>query len=311
MNKETEITVTQTPTTGISIFDQGSFSHMIDIAGALAKTSMVPESLKGKSFEETKGNLLLVVEQAARWGFSPFAVMGSASVIRGRLMWEGKVIAAAITAHLGTRLRYDYSGTGENMKVVVSGLLPGDEEPRTIQGTVSEWKTTRDGSPWSSPRNYPRQLAYRGAREWARIHAPEVILGIYADDEFEDRREMRQAKGSEVKVLDEPAPLTPQAKTDDEIPAEEETPPFDGVHGYLGKVEHSTGETSGREWHRYRVTFHQGDEEFKATTFSTRVGKKAQELQGTRVVMMLQDTAKGTKLIDLRADGPEVENPQF
>ena len=26
-------------------------------------------------------------------------------------------------------------------------------------------------------------LAYRGARQWARRHMPEVLLGIYTDDE--------------------------------------------------------------------------------------------------------------------------------
>jgi hypothetical protein len=184
------LSIASTPaSTGISVFDSGQFGQMWRISEALAAGSLIPETLKGKTPEETKANCLRVVEQAARWGLSPFAVMDSASVVKGRLMWEGKLIAAAIKTSLNVRLRYAYEGEGECRKVTVSGIIDGIEE--TITGTVADWKTKREGSPWDNLANRDQMLAYRGARQWARRHAPEVILGIYAPDEFEGEGELR------------------------------------------------------------------------------------------------------------------------
>jgi len=169
--------------TSLSIFQEGQFENMARISNTLAKSSLIPQGLRGKTEEETAANCFRVVEQAQRWGLSPFAVMDSASVVHGRLMWEGKLIHAAITSSLGVRLRFEYEGTGDARKVTVSGTIDGDT--LTVEGTVKDWKTTGKGSPWDNLANRDQMLAYRGARQWARRHAPEVILGVYSPDEFE------------------------------------------------------------------------------------------------------------------------------
>jgi hypothetical protein len=49
-------------------------------------------------------------------------------------------------------------------------------------------------SPWAHPGAWKRQLRYMGAREWARAHAPAIMLGVIADDEaeaFDDRQTTR------------------------------------------------------------------------------------------------------------------------
>lgn len=169
--------------TGLAIFDSGQFENLYRVAEALGKSSLIPASLKGKTEEETTANCLLVVEQSHRWRLSPFAVAQCASVVHGRLMWEGKLVHAVIQSLAGINLNYDISGTGEDMQVIVSGTLPGENEPRTIKGTVRQWKTTGNGSPWTKPEDHPRQLRYRGAREWSRAHNPAVMLGILTEDE--------------------------------------------------------------------------------------------------------------------------------
>jgi len=169
---------------GLSVFDPRSFDQMGQIARQLASSSLVPDTLKGNTDDQTVSNCFRVVEQAQRWGLSPFAVMDSASVVRGKLMWEGKLIAAAIKSGLGIRLKYEYSGEGEKRKIIVSAVVDGALE--SIEGTVSTWKTTHDGSPWKAA-NYDQMLAYRGARQWARRYAPEVILGVYAPDEMDSK----------------------------------------------------------------------------------------------------------------------------
>lgn len=181
----TELASPKTATTGLSLFDSGTFEAMVRVSDILAKSSLIPSGLKGKTDEETASNCFRVVEQAQRWGLSPFAVMDHASVVHGRLMWEGKLIHAAITSSLGIRLSFSYKGSEDSRQVTVTGNLDGED--LEVSGTVKDWRTTGNGSPWSNESRHDQMLSYRGAREWARRYAPQVILGVYTPDEFEDK----------------------------------------------------------------------------------------------------------------------------
>jgi hypothetical protein len=55
-------------------------------------------------------------------------------------------------------------------------------------------------------------LAYRGAREWARLHAPGIMLGVYSDDEMmavADDRRARQARDVSPETTEDEDPPTP------------------------------------------------------------------------------------------------------
>jgi hypothetical protein len=210
------------PETGLSVFDTGAFEQMGMIAAKLAKSSLIPETLKGKTEEQTAANCFRVVEQAQRWGLSPFAVMDSASVVHGKLMWEGKLIHAAITASLGIRLKFSYEGEGDHRKVTVSGVIDGEE--LTIEGTVGDWKTTGKGSPWDRLANRDQMLSYRGARQWARRHAPEVILGVYSPDEF-DEGELRNVTPPITKARAKVSATFEEAEASQPAPPPESTQP--------------------------------------------------------------------------------------
>lgn len=182
----------------IPILDTSKFEHMQRLATVMAKMSTIPESLRGvkdgNKFiefppEVVVANCFRIVNQAVRWGFDPFAVVDCASVVHGKLMWEGKLVSAVLDAKLGVRLQYDFTGedkpTDKSFGVIVSGTLPGETKARTIEGTVAAWHKG-DKSPWSNPAHWKRQLRYMGAREWARAHAAAVMLGVYTDDELDD-----------------------------------------------------------------------------------------------------------------------------
>lgn len=202
----------------VPILDTARFEHMQRIAGAMAQGSLIPETLRG--FHQGSGNartlvpfetativanVFRVVNQAVRWNMDPFAVIDHASVVHGRLMWEGKLVHAVIEARIGIRLKYTFGrmveveqpsgakvlkfdpseeGAGVNLAVQVSGQFDDEDEPRTIEGTVDQWKTTGNNSPWGNPLNFKRQMRYRGAREWSRAAAPGVMLGVLTDDEI-------------------------------------------------------------------------------------------------------------------------------
>lgn len=152
-----------------------SMGQAMQLAEMMVKGDFVPKHLKNPS------DMLLVIEQSMRWRMSPFAVAQATSVIQGKLMFEGKLVAAAVSSSgaMDERLNYEYSGEGASRMVTVSGRLKGETQRRTVEVRLAEVKTTNQM--WTKQPD--QQLSYAGARIWARRHLPEVILGVYSPDE--------------------------------------------------------------------------------------------------------------------------------
>ena len=86
----------------------------------------------------------MVVQQAIRWNMDPFAVAQECSVIQGKLMHSGKLVAAVVNTrgNLTQRLSYEYSGQEGTRAIIVSGQLQGEAAPRTVRVTLTSAKTT-------------------------------------------------------------------------------------------------------------------------------------------------------------------------
>jgi hypothetical protein len=149
------------------------------LAEVMSTGKLLPAHLQGKP-----GDCLMVIEQAIRWGMSPFAVAQATSVIQGKLMFEGKLVAAAIHASgvLAGRLSFDFTGQGDNRKVTVKGTLRGEGAPREVEVILKDAQT--NNQLWAKQPD--QQLVYHGTRVWARRHAPEVMLGVYSPDEMDE-----------------------------------------------------------------------------------------------------------------------------
>jgi hypothetical protein len=149
----------------------------VRLAEMMSRAKLVPAHLQG-----SPGDCLMVVEQAMRWQMSPFAVAQCAASIKGKLMFEGKLIAAAVESSGAVEgfLDYQFSGEGAGRKIVVSGRRRGEAEPRTVEVALKDAKT--DNRMWQIQPD--QQLVYHGARVWARRWTPAVILGVYSPEEF-------------------------------------------------------------------------------------------------------------------------------
>lgn len=151
----------------------------IELSKMMSDAGLVPDHMKGKP-----ANCLMVVEQSMRWKMSPFAVAQATSVIQGKLMYEGKLVAAVINASgkLEGNLRFEHSGEKNTRTCTVSGTLKGEESPRTVEVRIAEVQT--NNGMWKKQPD--QQLAYSGARIWARRNMPELMLGVSSPEEFED-----------------------------------------------------------------------------------------------------------------------------
>lgn len=162
---------------GASLIPQ-NMDQAMRMAEMMARSKLLPEHLRNPS------DALLVIEQAMRWQMSPFAVGQATAMVKGRLFFEGKLVAAALhsSGALRTRLDYAYRGAGADRTVTVSAVLAGEDAPRTVD--VRHADAATDNAHW---RKSPDQmLAYHGARVWARRYAPEVMLGVYSPEEFDE-----------------------------------------------------------------------------------------------------------------------------
>src|SRR5215475_2748276 len=101
----------------------------IRLAKAMSDAKMLPKHLQGDV-----GTCLMVVEQAMRWGMSPFAVAQCTSAIGGKLMFEGKLVAAAVESSGAIEGGFDYKfdGDGDARKITVSARRRGETNPRQM-----------------------------------------------------------------------------------------------------------------------------------------------------------------------------------
>ncbi|WP_256050428.1 recombinase RecT [Xanthomonas translucens] len=157
-----------------------SMAEALHLADIMASANLLPDHLRGKP-----GDCLLIVMQAQRWGMDAVSVAQATSVVRGKLCYEGKLVAAALYAMgaIDGRLSYEFSGSGDQRKVVVTGRPRGTGRDQTAEGTVRDWATNNDA--WK--RQPDDMLVYRGTRQWARRYAPEALLGVYTPDELDDQ----------------------------------------------------------------------------------------------------------------------------
>lgn len=176
------------------IFDVGQFQSMMQVAEVMSQAQLVPKHLQNKP-----ADCLLVVEQARRWNMSPFAVAQETYVIAGKLLFGGKLVTAVINSRAPVKspLRFTFEGEGDQCEVTVSATLKGDDEPRTYSITVGEAKAVAGNSTlWKT--DPKQQVCYFAARFWARRHCPETLLGVWSEDEIDDKQPMRDVTPRDI-----------------------------------------------------------------------------------------------------------------
>lgn len=177
--------------TAAAIFSPEGMDRLVRFATLMADSkATVPQHLAGEP-----ADCLAVTMQAAQWGMNPFAVAQKTHVVNGTLGYEAQLVNAVVSSSnlLSTRLNYRWDGDwskvngksdkSPSLTVTVSAVLKGEAEPREL--TISMAQAGVRNSPlWEQdPR---QQLAYLCVKRWARLHAPDVLLGVYTPDELQE-----------------------------------------------------------------------------------------------------------------------------
>ena len=180
--------------------DDQLFDRMYRLSEVMASSKItVPKHLQGNA-----GDCMAIVMQAAQWKMNPFAVAQKTHIVSGNIGYEAQLIAAVINSSgvISDRFVFEWSGDwakllgndGEKelertLTVKVSATISGEAEPRALEVAMSQ-ATVRNSPLWKS--DPKQQLAYLAQKKWARLFAPDVILGVYSNDEFEDAPKMKE-----------------------------------------------------------------------------------------------------------------------
>ncbi|USW94217.1 recombinase RecT [Pseudomonas proteolytica] len=196
------------------ILNRESMQSMTDLAAMMAggKTA-VPQHFRGN-----QADCMAIVMQSMQWGISPFAVAQKTHVTQGgALGYEAQLINAVVIsrAPIQGRPEYEYLGdwdrilgrVNENksdkggkyytaawkkedeqgLGIIVRLTMIGETVPREVKVMMTQ-AYPRFSTQWAT--DPKQQIAYLAIRKWARLHAPDVILGVYTNDEMPSSEEI-------------------------------------------------------------------------------------------------------------------------
>lgn len=169
---------------------------MLDKVMRLAEVMASSRITCPKHLQGNVGDCAAVIGQAMRWGMDHNAVAQKTHLVNGALGYEAQLIIAVLnnSKALATRLDFEWFGTwngvdGKTDKSADRGVrvwatMRGEEKPRLLEVTMAQVGAVRNSPNWAAdPR---QQIAYLAAKRWGRLHAPDVILGVYTPDELEE-----------------------------------------------------------------------------------------------------------------------------
>ena len=208
--------IAPTDSAGISsvalLMDMASMDRLERIADILASgKTTIPAHLRG-----SKGDCFAVALQSLQWNMNPIAVAQKTHLVNGVLGYESQLVAAVINNSkiVADRFRFEWYGPWEKVigkftvkkgdkgeyrvpgwtfadeegcGIRVSATLKGEREPRVLDLLLAQARV-RNSTLWAD--DPKQQLAYLAQKKWARLYAPDVILGVYTPDEVEQPTEI-------------------------------------------------------------------------------------------------------------------------
>lgn len=187
------------------LFDSGRMQSLMTFAEMMSKAIVtVPKHLHGKP-----ADCMAITLQAMRWQMDPFVVSSKTHVVNGNLGYEAQLVIAVLknSGAVKGRPHYEYRGDGPALECR-AGFIPAGESDVVWTEWLSISKITVKNSPlWKT--NEKQQFGYLQARNWARLYAPDALLGIYTTDELGDAPPAERHMGHVEEVTPPPRPELP------------------------------------------------------------------------------------------------------
>ena len=175
------------------------------IAAELAKSDIIP-----KEFQNKPANCLIAVELANRLNASPFQVMQNMDVIYGRPSLRSSFVIACInnSGKIKGSLKFEIDANHTKCRAWATEKETGEKligPTITMEMAQSEGWLGKNGSKWKTMPDL--MLRYRAAAFFGRLYCPEILNGMYTEDEVKDFAENNNEKV--IDVFAEPEEIKP------------------------------------------------------------------------------------------------------
>lgn len=188
-----------------AVFLPESFGQALQMAKLLSSGIGVRPWMRGN-----ESACMMVLQQAMRWGMDPYAVANKSYYTNDTLCYESQLVNAVIntSGQLLGRLSIAYSGDTkggkghETLVCRVTGRVRGAPDEDKVLDQPLNTIAIRNSPLWNV--NPKLQLAYHATRSWARLYMPEVLLGVYTNDEIVDGEAQKLAE--QTRPATAPAP---------------------------------------------------------------------------------------------------------
>lgn len=170
--------------TELSLYDKDKFDSAVKIAQTLAKSKMVPVSIQGKPED-----IFAILVMGAEIGIKPMQALNSINVIQGKPTISPQLMMAMIRGKLPGCV-IDIKSNEEAQTVTCRTARSKDELANGLyyEAVWDMDRAKRMGL--SSKDNYIKQaktmLTWRSVAESCRITFPDIIMGLYCPEEFQD-----------------------------------------------------------------------------------------------------------------------------
>jgi hypothetical protein len=169
------------------LMDPTQSSQAFKVAGFLSNSTIIP-----KDFQKQPANVFIALHLAHRLKMDPIMAMQKMYVVHGRPSFEAQFQIALVNAsgRFKTPLKWKEVGKrgADDWGMIAYAVRQNGETCEgpavTIALAKAEGWFGKDGSKWKSSPEL--MLHYRSASWFARVHCPDVILGMPTRDELEE-----------------------------------------------------------------------------------------------------------------------------
>jgi hypothetical protein len=180
-----EITVIQT---------QESLEAEFNRTWRMAEIMSQGKATMPKHLQNNQADCFAIAVQAEAWGMKPFPVAQKTHLVNGVLGYEAQLVNAVISSSkvITGRFKYEYAGewksdTDPTACIRCGAIIRGETEITWGEWVFPSRVTTKNSPLWKSA---PKQQAsYLVVKYWARMYTPDVILGVYSPDEYDQQTE--------------------------------------------------------------------------------------------------------------------------
>ncbi len=184
-NERTMPSVQQKSSQMLNVFSSNeSFSLALKMAQALASSTIVP-----KAYQGNVGNCMIAIEMAARINTSPMMVMQNLYIVNGNPSWSSQWIIAMInnSGRYKTELQFEFVGTPGTDSYGCRAYAE-DRTGHRVEGPLVTMQMAKDegwygksGSKWKTMPEV--MIRYRAASFFGRVNCPDMVMGIYTQEE--------------------------------------------------------------------------------------------------------------------------------